>query len=77
MTNGVSYEAFPAGPAIPLNGLPCGPGLVPRAAAEAWGGMALSGVLIAAVRTGLAAQDGNRADPRSSHVYGQEGDGLG
>jgi hypothetical protein len=28
-------------------------GLVPEAAAEAWGGMALSGVLIAAVRTGL------------------------
>ncbi len=29
-------------------------GAVPVAAAEAWGGMALSGVLIAAVRTGLA-----------------------
>lgn len=31
-------------------------GLVPVAAAEAWGGMALSGTLIAAVRTGLAAR---------------------
>jgi 2-polyprenyl-3-methyl-5-hydroxy-6-metoxy-1,4-benzoquinol methylase len=31
-------------------------GLVPTAAAEAWGGMALSGVLIAAVRSGLAAR---------------------
>jgi SAM-dependent methyltransferase len=31
-------------------------GLIPQAAAEAWGGMALSGVLIAAVRTGLAAR---------------------
>lgn len=29
-------------------------GAVPAAAAEAWGGMALSGVLIAAVRTGMA-----------------------
>lgn len=28
-------------------------GVVPTAAAEAWGGMALSGVLVAAVRTGL------------------------
>ena len=28
-------------------------GVVPNAAAEAWGGMALSGVLIAAVRTGV------------------------
>jgi SAM-dependent methyltransferase len=28
-------------------------GLVPSAAAEAWGGMALSGVLVAAVRTGV------------------------
>ena len=31
-------------------------GLVPSAAAESWGGMALSGILIAAVRTGLTAR---------------------
>jgi SAM-dependent methyltransferase len=31
-------------------------GVVPSAAAEAWGGMGLSGILIAAVRTGLAAR---------------------
>src|SRR4051794_22116531 len=31
-------------------------GLVPEAAAEAWGGMALSGVLISAVRCGLTAR---------------------
>src|SRR5215469_2463521 len=31
-------------------------GVVPNAAAEAWGGMALSGVLIAAVRTGVTAR---------------------
>jgi 2-polyprenyl-3-methyl-5-hydroxy-6-metoxy-1,4-benzoquinol methylase len=31
-------------------------GLVPAPAAEAWGGMGLSGILIAAVRTGLTAQ---------------------
>jgi SAM-dependent methyltransferase len=31
-------------------------GLVPVAAAQAWGGMALSGVLVAAVRTGLTAR---------------------
>ncbi len=31
-------------------------GIVPSAAAEAWGGMGLSGMLIAAVRTGLAAR---------------------
>ena len=31
-------------------------GLVPVAAAEAWGGMALSGMLIAAVRTGMTAR---------------------
>jgi SAM-dependent methyltransferase len=31
-------------------------GLVPAAAAEAWAGMALSGVLVAAVRTGLTAR---------------------
>ena len=41
-------------------------GIVPAAAAEAWGGMALSGVLIAAVRTGvterLARQPSTAAD---------------
>jgi 2-polyprenyl-3-methyl-5-hydroxy-6-metoxy-1,4-benzoquinol methylase len=31
-------------------------GIVPVAAAEAWGGMALSGMIIAAVRTGMAAR---------------------
>jgi SAM-dependent methyltransferase len=31
-------------------------GLVPTAAAEAWGGMATSGVLVAAVRTGITAR---------------------
>ena len=31
-------------------------GLVPSAAAEAWGGMATSGVLVAAVRTGITAR---------------------
>lgn len=31
-------------------------GLVPAAAAEAWGGMALSGVLVAAVKTGITAR---------------------
>jgi SAM-dependent methyltransferase len=31
-------------------------GLVPTAAAEAWGGMATSGILIAAVRTGITAR---------------------
>jgi SAM-dependent methyltransferase len=31
-------------------------GVVPAAAAEAWGGMALSGILIAAVRTGVVAR---------------------
>ena len=31
-------------------------GLVPAAAAEAWGGMATSGVLVAAVRTGITAR---------------------
>jgi len=31
-------------------------GLVPTAAAEAWGGMALSGVVVAAVRTGITAR---------------------
>ncbi len=33
-------------------------GLVPTAAAEAWGGMATSGVLVAAVRTGITARIG-------------------
>ena len=41
-------------------------GIVPTAAAEAWGGMALSGVLVAAVRTGmttrLAQQPSTAAD---------------
>ena len=31
-------------------------GLVPTAAADAWGGMALSGIVVAAVRTGIAAR---------------------
>jgi len=41
--------------ANPLEWLALRAGLVPTAAAEAWGGMALSGVLIAAVRCGLTA----------------------
>ncbi len=45
-------------------------GLVPAAAAEAWGGMALSGVLIAAARTGviagLARQPSTAADLAAS-----------
>jgi SAM-dependent methyltransferase len=40
----------------PVEWLALRAGLVPRAAAEAWGGMALSGALIAAVRTGLTAR---------------------
>ena len=36
-------------------------GVVPTAAAEAWGGMALSAVMIAAVRTGLTARLARRA----------------
>jgi SAM-dependent methyltransferase len=40
----------------PVEWLALHAGLVPRPAAEAWGGMALSGVLIAAVRTGVAAR---------------------
>lgn len=36
-------------------------GFVPTAAAEAWGGMALSGVVIAAVRSGLTARLAERA----------------
>ncbi|HEY1621276.1 MAG TPA: methyltransferase [Streptosporangiaceae bacterium] len=39
--------------AYPAEWLALRAGAVPTAAAEAWGGMALSGVLIAAVRTGL------------------------
>jgi cyclopropane fatty-acyl-phospholipid synthase-like methyltransferase len=35
-------------------------GLVPVAAAEAWGGMALSGALVAAVRTGITARLADR-----------------
>src|ERR1700733_14711914 len=31
-------------------------GLVPTAAADAWGGMALSGIVVAAVRTGITAR---------------------
>jgi SAM-dependent methyltransferase len=40
----------------PLEWLALRAGLVPVAAAEAWGGMALSGVIIAAVRSGLTAR---------------------
>jgi len=40
----------------PVEWLALRAGAVPAAAAEAWGGMALSGVLIAAVRTGLIAR---------------------
>ena len=36
-------------------------GVVPTAAAEAWGGMALSAVIIAAVRTGITARPGPAA----------------
>ena len=39
-------------------------GLVPNAAAEAWGGMALSGILVAAVRTGVTARSGQPAGHR-------------
>jgi hypothetical protein len=42
--------------ANPFEWLALRAGLVPAAAAEAWGGMALSGVLIAAVRCGLTAR---------------------
>lgn len=42
--------------ANPLEWLALRAGLVPTAAAEAWGGMALSGVLIAAARSGLTSQ---------------------
>jgi len=40
----------------PLEWLALSAGLVPTAAADAWGGMALSGVLTAAVRTGMTAR---------------------
>lgn len=42
--------------ANPVEWLALRSGLVPAAAAEAWGGMGLSGILIAAVRTGLLAR---------------------
>jgi ubiquinone/menaquinone biosynthesis C-methylase UbiE len=42
--------------ANPVERLALRAGVVPSAAAEAWGGMALSGVLIAAVRTGVTAR---------------------
>jgi 2-polyprenyl-3-methyl-5-hydroxy-6-metoxy-1,4-benzoquinol methylase len=42
--------------ASPAEWLALRAGLVPAAAAEAWGGMALAGVLVAAVRTGLTAR---------------------
>jgi SAM-dependent methyltransferase len=40
----------------PLEWLALRAGLVPTAAADAWGGMALSGVVVAAVRTGITAR---------------------
>jgi SAM-dependent methyltransferase len=40
----------------PVEWLALGAGLVPEAAGEAWGGMALSGILTAAVRTGVTAR---------------------
>ena len=42
--------------ASPVEWLALRAGLVPAAAAEAWGGMALSGVVIAAVRTGITSR---------------------
>jgi SAM-dependent methyltransferase len=42
--------------ANPVEWLALRTGLVPVAAAEAWGGMATSGVLVAAVRTGITAR---------------------
>src|SRR5580658_781707 len=42
--------------ANPLEWLALRAGVVPTPAAEAWGGMGMSGMLIAAVRTGLAAR---------------------
>src|SRR5580700_7904908 len=41
--------------ANPVEWLALRAGLVPTAAADAWGGMALSGIVVAAVRTGIAA----------------------
>lgn len=43
-------------PGNPAEWLALRAGLVPVAAAEAWGGMALSGVVVAAVRTGITAR---------------------
>ena len=40
----------------PVEWLALRAGLVPTAAADAWGGMALSGIVVAAVRTGIAAR---------------------
>ena len=40
----------------PLEWLALRAGLVPAAAADAWGGMALSGIVVAAVRTGITAR---------------------
>lgn len=42
--------------ANPVEWLALRTGLVPAAAADAWGGMALSGVVVAAVRTGITAR---------------------
>ena len=42
----------------PLEWLSLRAGLVPTAAADAWGGMALSGIVVAAVRTGITARLG-------------------
>jgi 2-polyprenyl-3-methyl-5-hydroxy-6-metoxy-1,4-benzoquinol methylase len=42
--------------ANPVEWLALRAGIVPAAAAEAWGGMALSGMLVAAVRTGVTAR---------------------
>ena len=45
----------------PLEWLALRAGLVPTAAADAWGGMALSGMVVAAVRTGITARLCRRA----------------
>ena len=42
----------------PVEWLALRAGLVPTAAADAWGGMALSGIVVAAVRTGITARLG-------------------
>src|ERR1700761_6001367 len=42
--------------ANPVEWLALRAGFVPPAAADAWGGMALSGIVVAAVRTGIAAR---------------------